>query len=225
MKQFSEIRTDLDKINVHRTATEAAYAAMQEETSKIDPRFSAEVIADKTKEVRNKYFETIQTNFSALRDLSTGLMESRQFWSNKNFMLSRRSASETVNGHPAAPPKDPGIEANTRIQLMSEFKAMPTELLRLRVLAEKSAAISGGPAGGLHLALSEYKTRANTSEYEAVSIDEVILSEQKEALQMLDSARAAEITTEQIFKLSLGQKLSPVDVINAERAKQGGVFR
>lgn len=223
-KPISEIKSVLDKITAHKSAAEAAFTQMQHEIGKIDPRFSADVIAEKTKEVRSKHSEAVRDNFSQVRELSTALSGSRQFWSNKSFVLSRRSASETTTGHPAAPPKDAGAEATTRLQLMIEFKQMPTDLLRLRVLAEKSAAMSGAPAGSLYLASAEYSTRTAAPEYEAISLDDVVLADQREALQMLDAAQAAGTATEHLFRQSLGQKITPTDRMNAARelAAAGG---
>lgn len=224
-KPLSEIKITLEKISTHKSAAEAAFNQMQQDVGRIDPRFSAEVKADKTREIRSKHAETIRANFAPLRELADGLKATRQFWASKDFVLSGRAASETVNGHAAAKAKDAGIEASARLQMMTEFKAMSTELLRLRVLAEKSAAIAGSPAGGLYLASMEYATRVHAPDYEAISLDDVVLEDQRQALQMLDTAKAAETATEHLFRQSLGQTLTPADRITAARDQTaaGGV--
>ncbi|GEM_PF-2600705 len=221
-KSLSEIKTNLDKISSHKSAAESAFTQMQHDIGKIDSRFSAEVIREKTAEIREKHAGTIRDNFSQIRELSDSMAGARQFWSNKSFILSTRPASETVNGHAATAAKDAGIEATTRLQMMTEFQRMPTELLRLRVLAEKSAAMAGSPAGGLYLASMEYATRSQAPDYEAISLDDVVLEDQRQALQMLDAVKAAETSTEHLFRQSLGQTITATDRITAARELAAG---
>lgn len=214
---LSNIESALKKIEAHRQAAQTALSAMQHEIGNIDPRFSSSVIAEKTKEIRAKHGEVVRANFVSLKELSDSLKTTRQFWSSTPFVLSTRAASATANGHQAAAPKDAAVEELTRLRMMQEFKAIPTELLRLRLLAEKSAVAAGGPAGGLYLASTEYNQRQDEKDYEPVSLDDVELPDQKEALQMLDAAKATETVTEQAFRQSLGQTITPTDRINAAR--------
>lgn len=218
MKSLTDITTAIENVRKFQATATTAAAALENELQKVNAsRFDADYKQEQTRMLRAKFTPPISEALQAVTTISRELSTSKAAWSSKQNVLARRSLTAPAGDLNTA--KDAGLEAVSRLAILTELKLMPDTMLH--ALADTAKA-DPYKQGLLHLITLENNSRAGVSPvYEPISLDDVDLPDQQNALSAITEAEGVRYVLENTAKAALGGRVNPIDRLAAGRAAQG----